>query len=61
MMTSKYYALSLVLLIGIWTGHATVAYCAEEKGAASHDDAAAQANNPLAGAFPFFRVIEKLT
>jgi hypothetical protein len=52
-MTIKHYA-ALMLLIGMWAGPATVAHCAEEKAAAAqHDDAAAQANNPLANMTAF--------
>ena len=53
-MAFKYYAAALILLTVLWSGSATVAFCAEEKPAAqTHDDAAAQANNPLANMTAF--------
>jgi hypothetical protein len=45
----KCVAIGLILLVWLWSGNATVATCAEQKAAASeHDNAASQANNPLA-------------
>jgi hypothetical protein len=54
MMTTKHYAVILFLLLGVWASHTTLAHCAEEKEAAQGtDDAAAQANNPLANMTAF--------
>ena len=53
-MNHKCVAFGLILLVWLWSGNATVATCAEQKPAApAHDDAAAQANNPLANMTAF--------
>ena len=53
-MAVKYYAAAMVICAGIWAGNATLVHCAEEKAdAQKQDNAAAQANNPLANMTAF--------